>query len=242
MTPEIVRIGSLLGIKTSTLMPRLAPLADALSRELVISVPHGFDSLAVSTTVDRATALAVCGPWLDALAGDELVVEVTASTIVARSEEAALPPGMPAFLGELGELSAVAWDGTMWTCVIEHGNADDAARDATAAWIDRVAETLDVTKNQREVVRGLHRSLARSMPSRAALRAQGTAVETSLTIAWDRVEWQPIQSMLGGFYPRGNGVDKIGRLARGIDADTATVELVLGPHDPPGVRFSFRVA
>lgn len=241
MTPEIVRIGSLLGIKTSGLLPRLAPLAEALDRDLVISVPHDFDSLAVSTRVDRATALAVCGPWLDALAGDEVEVEVSATTITARSDEAALPPGMPAFLGELGELAAVGWDGTMWTVVIEHANADDAARDATAAWIDRVAETLDVTKTQREVVRGLHRSLSRGMPSRAALRAQGTAVETSLTIAWDRVEWQPIQSMLGGFYPRGNGVDKIGRLARAIDTDVATVELVLGPADPPGVRFAFRV-
>ena len=47
--------------------------------------------------------------------------------------------------------------------------------------------------------------------------------------------------MLGGFYPRGDGVDKIGRLARAIDADSATVELVLGSKDPPGVRFAFRV-
>lgn len=241
MTPEIVRIGSLLGIKTSTLMPRLAPLADALARDLVISVPHGFDSLAVSTRVDRATALAVCGAWIEDLAGDELEVELSATTTSARSDEAALPPGMPAFLGELGELAAVGWDGAMWTCVIEHGNADDAARDATAAWIDRVAQSLDVTASQREVVRGLHRSLARGKPSRAALRAKGTAVETSLAIAWDRVEWQPIQSMLGGFYPRGQGAEKILRLSRAIDVDTATVELVLGPSDPPGVRFAFRV-
>jgi hypothetical protein len=241
VTPEIVRVGSLLGIKTSALMPRLAPLEEHLARELVITVPHGFDAMAVSTHVDRATALAVCGPWLDALAGDQLELEISAASITARSDEAALPPDAPDFLTALGELAAVGWDGTMWTSVLEHGNADEAARDATAAWIDRVAETLGVTEAQRTIVAGLHRSLARGMPNRASLRSQGGAVESSLTIAWDRVEWQPIQSMLGGFYPRGNGVDKIGRLARAIDTDSATVELVLGAKDPPGVRFAFKL-
>lgn len=241
MTPEIVRIGSLLGIKTSALMPRLARLADDLARELVITVPHGFDALSVSTRVPRATALAVCGPWVEALAGEELELEISATSIIARSDEAALPPEAPDFLTALGELALVGWDGTMWTSVLEHGNADDAARDATASWIDRVAETLGVTASQRDIAGRLHRSLARGMPIRASLRSQGAAIEPSLTVAWDRVEWQPIQSVLGGFYPRGQGIEKIARLSRAIDADSATVELVLGPNDPPGVRFAFRV-
>ena len=242
MTPEIVRIGSLLGIKTSALIPRLASLAETLSRDLVITVPHRFDALAVTTHVDRATALAVCGPWVDALAGEQLELEISATAITARSDEAALPPGAPEFLGALGELAALAWDGAMWTYVLEHGNADDAARDATSDWIGRVGETLGVTENQRKIATGLHRSLARGMPSRASLRSQGGAIEQALSVAWDRVEWQPIQSMLGGFHPRSNGIEKISRLSRAIDADSATVELVLGPADPPGVRFSFRVS
>jgi hypothetical protein len=241
VTPEIVRIGSLLGIKTSALMPRLAPLEEHLARELVITVPHDFDALSVSTHTDRATALAVCGSWLDALPGDQLELEVSATSVTARSDEAALPPGAPALFAALGELAAVGWDGAMWTYVLEHGNADDAARDATAAWIDRVAESLGVSEAQRKIAGGLHRSLARGMPIRASVRSRDNAVEPALTISWDRVEWQPIQSMLGGFYPRGNGVDKIGRLARAIDADSATVELVLGAGAAPGVRFAFRL-
>ena len=241
MTPEIVRVGSLLGIKTSALMPRLAPLEQDLAKRLVITVPHGFDSLSVSTRTDRTTAAGVCGSWLDALAGDELELEVSATQVTARSEDAALPADAPSFLTDLGELAAVGWDGEMWTSVLEHGNADAAAQAATAAWIDRVAESLGVTESQRKIAAGLHASLARRAPIRASLRSQGGKIETSLAIAWDRVEWQPLQSMLGGFYPRGQGVDKIGRLARGIDTDVATVELVLGPNDPPGVRFSFRL-
>lgn len=241
MTPEIVRIGSLLGIKTSALMPRLAPLAEDLARDLVITASHTFDALTVSTHVSRETALSVCGAWVDALAGDRLALEISATAITARSDEAALPPGSPAFLGDLGELAEIGWDGTLWTYVLEHGNTDDVARDATAAWIDRVAEALDVGANQRKIAGTLHKSLARGMPIRASLRSQGSAMERSLAVAWSRVEWQPIQSMLGGFYPRGQGIDKIARLARAIDADTATAEIVLTPSDPPGVRFAFRL-
>ncbi len=242
MTPEIVRIGSLLGIKTSTLLPRLASLADELARDMVISIPHGFDSMSVATRVPRATALAVAGPWIESLAGDDLELEISATAITAYSDEAAMPSDAPDFLTALGELAEVGYDGTMWTCVLEHGNTDDAARDATAAWIDRVATTLGVTASQRDIAGKLHRSLARGMPIRASLRSKAGAVEESLTIAWDRVEWQPIQSMLGGFYPRGQGVEMIARLSRAIDPDTATVELALGPQDPPGVRFAFRLA
>ena len=73
------------------------------------------------------------------------------------------------------------------------------------------------------------------------LQRLGVELEPTLALAWDRVEWTPLQSMLRGFYPRGQGVERVARLSRAIDADTATVELVLGPSDPPGVRFTFEV-
>jgi hypothetical protein len=79
------------------------------------------------------------------------------------------------------------------------------------------------------------------MPSRILLRAQNGTLAPMVGVSWDRVEWTPIQSMLKGFYPNGGGVEKIARLSRSSDADHATVDLLLGPTDPPALRFSFDV-
>jgi hypothetical protein len=233
---RLTTLGGLLGIKTSTLMPRLAPLSAACDEKLVVTVPHGFDALAVTTRVDRAIASSLC-PWLEPLAGDELDLAVDATSITAWSDEAALPAGAPSDV-TADDLVALGFDGAAWTYTLEQTNAGDAL-DATLARIDHLAAQLGVTVAQRRIAAELHRSLAREMPSRLSLRATDGVLEAMLTLAWDRVEWTPLQSMLRGFYPRGGGVDKIARLSRANDAEHATVELVLGPTDPPGVRFSF---
>lgn len=238
---QIVSLGNLLGIKTTRLVQRLAPLTAECSRHLVVTMSHGLDALWVTTRVARETARSICGAWLDALPGDELELELDANGVTARSDEAALPPGSPALVTTLGdELTALAWDGTTWTYVVEHENGDAVACDATLARIDGVAGTLGVTAAQRRIAGGLHRSLARASRTRASLRAKAGVVEPRVTLAWDRVEWQPIQSMVGGFYPEHGAVGQLPRIARACEVDEATVELVLGPTDPPAMRISVR--
>lgn len=242
---RLTTLGGLLGIKTSALVPRLAPVLAATSEgrdsALIATVPHGFDALWITAKVARDAALAVCGPWLEALPGDHLTVEVGATSVRALSDEAALPGDVPALVGALGAdgLAAIGHDGATWTYVFEQANADDAALEASLARIDRLASELGVTAAQRRVGANLHRSLSRRATSRLWLRARDGVVEPVVGLGWDRIEWAPIQSMLGGFYPAGGGVEKIARLARSSDALHATVELALGPTDPPALRFSF---
>jgi hypothetical protein len=241
---RIRKIGSLLGLKTSPLLLRLAPLGDACGRQLAVSIPHSFDTLSVSTRVPRAVAATLCGPWLEQLPGDELELELDGDTaITASSDEAALPADAPAVIADLGgELAAIKYDGTTWTYVVDQPNDDEAAMEATVARFLRVATTAGTTEAQRRIAANLHRSLARGMTSRAWVRASRGELAPVLGLAWDAVEWRPIQSMLGGFYPRLPGVDKIARLSRSVELDGATVELILGTEDPPAMRVTLRWA
>lgn len=241
---RISTLGGLLGIKTGPLLARLAPLSGECSQHLVATIPHSFDALSVTVDVGRETARSICGAWIDALPGDRLALELDATTVTAHSEEAALPPDAPALVQLLGadELAAVGWDGTVWTYVIAQPNPGDDECEATIARVEQVAEALGVTEPQRRIAATLHRSLARGMASRASVRARAGVVDPHLGLAWDRVEWLPIQHMLSGFYPAIGAAAKIGRLSRALEVDHATVELVLGPTDPPALRISVRLA
>lgn len=240
---RISTLGGLLGIKTGPLLARLAPLTGECSEDLVATVPHTFDALAVTVHVGRDTALSLCGPWLDALPGDRLALELDATTVTAQSDEAALPADAPELVGLLGDdLAAVAWDGTSWSYVVAQPNPDDDAREATIGRIEQVAGALGVSESQRRIAATLHRSLARGMVSRAWVRARAGTLVPELGLVWDRVEWRPIQHMLSGFYPALGGAAKVDRLSRALEVDDATVELVLGPSDPPALRFAVRLA
>lgn len=235
---RVSTLGGLLGIKTGPLLQRLAPLAAACDEHLAVTATHAFDALTITTRTDRALAREVCGAWIDELAGDELELAVDADTITAWSDEAALPASAPPQVhGD--ELALLGFDGAAWTYVLERGNAGEAATDATVARIDALAAELGVTESQRRVAANLHRSFARDLPNRLWVRARAGSLEPIVGVVWDRVEWTPLQSMLKGFYPGGQGVEKISRLSRANDAEHATVELVLGPTDPPAVRFTF---
>ncbi len=250
---RVTTIGGLLGIKTSSLLLRLAPVAAECRDDLLLTIPHSFDAMSVTTHVTRELARSICGDWLDALPGDRLALEISGASIMASSDEAALPAGSPDLVAELGdELIALGHDGTTWTYVIAQANADNG--EATIARIERVGAALGVTAAQRRIAAGLHRSLARGTSNRAWLRARGGVLDPVLGLAWDRVEWQPIQSMLAGFYPAAGapkserdglrpvgGVEKIARLSRAAEVEHATVELVLGPTDPPGLRIAVRL-
>jgi hypothetical protein len=240
---RISTLGGLLGIKSGPLLARLAPITGECSGDLVATIPHAFDALAVTVTVGRDTARTLCGEWLDALPGDELALELDATTVTAHSDEAALPPDAPELVRQLGdELAAVGWDGTTWSYVIAQPNPDAEGCEATIARIEQVATALGVTEPQRRIAATLHRSLARGMVSRAWVQARAGAVLPALGLVWDRVEWLPIQHMLNGFYPALGGAAKIDRLSRALEVDDATVELILGPTDPPALRFSVRLA
>ncbi len=239
---RIAPLGSRLKIKTSGLTARLAPLAIECAEDLVLTIPHTFDAISATTHVARDKARGMFGDWIDALPGDRLELEIDATSVTARSDEAALPPGSPDLVRALGgELAAIGWDGAVWTYVTEHSNATEEDCAATAARLDEVARVVGVTAAQREIGTDLHRSLARSLPSRAWLRARGDAVEPLLGLVWDRVEWRPIQSMLGGFYPSRNGVEQVGKLAQACEAQHATVELILGTGGAPAMRVSVRL-
>ena len=241
---RISTLGGLLGIKTGSLLARLAPIAGECGDDLVATIPHGFDALSVTVHVGRETARSICGAWVDALPGDRLALELDATTVTASSDEAALPPDAPALVHLLGadELAAVGWDGTAWTYVIAQPNPGDAECEATIARVEQVAEAVGVTAPQRRIAASLHRSLARGMVTRAWLRSRAGTVDPHLGLAWDRVEWLPIQHMISGFYPTVGATTKLERLGRALEVDHATVELVLGPTDPPALRISVRLA
>jgi hypothetical protein len=180
-------------------------------------------------------------PWLDALAGDELDLAIDATSVIAWSDEAALPASTPANVQLLvDDLDALGFDGTAWTYRFELENAGDCL-DGTLAYIDDFAAELGVTEPQRRIAAELHRSLERGRPNWISLRAREGALDPMVGVIWDRVEWGMIQTMLKGFYPQGGGVEKIARLSRSIDDNHAFVELVLGPTDPPALRFAFDV-
>ncbi|MFN0247095.1 MAG: hypothetical protein ACKV2T_09305 [Kofleriaceae bacterium] len=236
---RLTTLGGLLGIKTAPLVPRLAPVSAACDEHMRITVTHAFDAILVTTRVTRDLAAPLCR-WLDALAGDTLELAIDATSITAWSDEAAVPADAPSPAVALADdLSALGFDGETWTFVFEQDNGEGL--ETTLARIDELATARTVTPPQRRIAAELHRSLARGMTSRLSLRSRDGALEPALTLAWDRVEWAPIQSMLRGFHPSGGGVDKIARLSRSSDTEHATVELVLGPVDPPGMRFTFDV-
>jgi hypothetical protein len=131
----------------------------------------------------------------------------------------------------------VAADGARtWELRVAQTNHTDQLRAATSARIDRLAASAGVTAAQRRVAGGLHASLAREQLTHAWIRLGQRTIAPAVGLVWDRVEWQPIQRMLAGFHPAGDPVARIARLARATDVEVATVELVLGPNDPPAMR------
>jgi len=234
---RITTIGGLLGIKTAPVVARLTPLAGKWRGALVATIPHRFNALSITCNVARDTAREICGPWLDELAGDRIALELGATSTVAHSDEAAIPVGAPEGVQALGDdLASVGWDGEAWTYAMTQQNPDDAAVDAAIARFDAVAQTVGATEAQRKIAARLHRSLSRGQPSRAWVRARAGKLDPILTLSWDLVEWLPIQHMMSGFYPAIDTTTKIGRLARAVGIEHCTVELVLGPVDPPGMR------
>ncbi|MBL9012890.1 MAG: hypothetical protein JNL83_01870 [Myxococcales bacterium] len=243
MTAELGRIislGRLLGVDTAKLLGSLTALSDECARNLSVTLPQSFDDLEASTRAVRERARPACGAWLDALPGDELELRFGRRT-TAFSDEAALPHDAPELVRTLGgELATLGHDGERWSYVVEHGNGD--AMEDTLASIDRVAKALGVTPPQQRIVSGLHRSIARGAPTRAMLVARGGTVEPALHVIWDRVEWQPIGSMMSGFYPEHGAIGQLPRIAQLCEAESATVALVLGRTDPPGMRLTIRLA
>ncbi len=239
---RITRLGGLLGIKTAPVVERLLPLVGSWNGPLVATIPHRFNALSITCEVSRDTARGVCGAWLDELAGDRISLELGATTTIAHSDEAALPAGVPALVQTLGDdLASVSWDGETWTYALEQRNADEAAMEATIARFDAAAAALGVTEPQRRIGARLHRAVSRSMPSRIWVHARNGELDPILALAWDEVEWLPIQHMMSGFYPQLDSETKIGRLHRNAGVDHATVELVVGPVDPPGMRLLVQV-
>jgi hypothetical protein len=236
---HIISLGRLLGVDTAKLLGSLTPLADECAAHLAITLPHALDAIEASTRVGRDRARSACGAWLDELPGDELELHFGRRTS-AFSDEAALPATAPELVRTLGgELASLGYDGERWTYTIEHDNTD---LEPTLSAIDRVTEELGVTAPQRRIVAGLHRSIARGAPTRAALIARGGTVEPALHVIWDRVEWQPIGSMMAGFYPEHGAIGQLPRIAQLCEAEHATVALILGRTDPPAMRLTIRLA
>lgn len=233
---RITTLGGLLGIKTAPVVARVWPLVGSWNGSLIATIPHNFKTMSITADVSRETAAGHC-PWLGALAGDRIGLELGATTTVAHSDEAAIPADAPALVHSLGDdLASVSWDGEAWTYELTQDNTDDAATDATIERFTEIAIALGVTEAQRKISARLHRSLSRKMPTRTWLRARNGELDPIIGLAFDRVEWLPIQHMMSGFYPELDAETKISRLARNLDTEEATVELVLGPKDPPGMR------
>jgi hypothetical protein len=231
---RITTIGGLLGIKTAPLVARLTPLIGTWRGPLVATIPHRFNAMSITCNVARDTARSVCGPWLDELPGDRIALELGVASTVANSDEAAIPPGAPDLVRSLGDdLASVGWDGEAWTYALTQHNTDE---DATIARFDTIAQTLGATEAQRKIAARLHRSLARGQASRVWVRSRAGKLDPILALSWDLVEWLPIQHMMSGFYPAIDTTTKIGRLARAVGIEHCTVELLLGPVDPPAMR------
>lgn len=230
---QLTALGSMLGIKTAPVVGRLMPLVGSWEGPLVVTIPNTFKALSVTANVSRETAQSVF-PAVTPLAGDRLDLELGATVTIAHSDDAALPPDAPALVDVLGDdLASVSWDGEAWTYLLTQQNADE---DATIARFDEVASKLSVTPAQRKISANLHRSLNRGMASGVWLRSRNGELDPIVGLRWERVEWLPIQHMMNGFYPELDPATKIQRIANHTKLEEVTVELLLGPVDPPGMR------
>lgn len=237
LTHAFDRLGVTVSVPLRELAAATSP--EQAARVAVLAEGHG-DLIEVTYEVVRGAEkrIAIAAKVLGtrALEGD-------LATLAAAGVEPKVIEGVRAAITELGAEQLVAATDTVggdgargWELRVAQQNHAETLRAATKTRVDRVAMAAGVTPAQRRIAGSLHDSLAREMLSHVWLRGSRRVLAPAVGVVWDRVEWQPIQRMVSGFHPAGDPAARIAALARASDTELATVELVLGPTDPPGMR------
>lgn len=152
-------------------------------------------------------------------------------------------PMIAALGGELAGLSARSYADTRgWALRLVQHNATPDETTATCARITTVGEQLGATLAQRNLIGNIHDMLAKGAPTSATLRASSDRLERELTVGWPAVSWNSLVRIMTNLYPKADAGNRLGELAGVFDAiETAALELVLGPSEPPGLRIAVEV-
>ena len=148
--------------------------------------------------------------------------------------------GMLGADAKLVALSARAYDDTRsWLLRIARPNGDDEAREVSRTRIAALARRLGVTMPQLGVIDSMHDVLAKDRDTHVVLRVGNDGIERELGLVFARARWETLVRMMVGFYPGRDLAQHLGGIAGAFDADVAaSVELVLGVTEPPGMRIA----
>jgi hypothetical protein len=123
-----------------------------------------------------------------------------------------------------------------WRLEFRHSNSTPEERATTRRRLAAVAQTLAVTAAQKNLIEGVYDMLAKDRDSNAILYV--AAENVRLAVRWRKVRWESAIRIALGFAPPTVDVGrKMGELSGAFAAEAAeSVELVLGPTEPPLMR------
>jgi hypothetical protein len=140
--------------------------------------------------------------------------------------------GMPRAIADRDEKVA-----SSWRFEVRHPNSTPGERDITRRRLAAVARMLSVTTAQMNLVEGVHDMLAKDRDSDSVLFIGADGAPPRLAVRWRRVRWESAIRIALNFAPTVDVGRKMGELSGAFAAEAAeSVELVLGPKEPPLMR------
>lgn len=265
---RIGALAGIYDIDITAMHGHLGTLGPELAQGTLVTVPITFDRLGLTTRVTREQLDQICDDAqlgrIDRLAAASNAYELeleAGAPLMARSVHvgggrdlgadltrlAAFGVSKPtldtlrACASELGSSSAIVDRAeaatTTWQFEFRHSNGTPEERAATRRRLAAVARTLAVTPAQMNLVEGVHDMLAKDRDSNSILHIGGENVR--LAVRWRKVRWESAIRIALGFAPNVDVGRKMGELSGAFAAESAdTVELVLGPTEPPLMRVS----
>lgn len=263
---RIGAIAGIYDIDISAMHDSLGTLGPELANGTLVTVPITFDRLALTTRVERAQLEQICDATqlerVDRLATASHVLELELEAGGPQLARTVHIGGGRDFSADLSRLSAFGVDretietlractselgvpravadrdekvATSWQLELRHPNSTPAERATTRRRLAAVARTLSVTPAQCNLVDSVHDMLAKDRDSDSILFVGTDGVR--LAVRWRHVRWESAIRIALGFGPPVDVGRKLGELSGAFNAESAdTVELVLGPTEPPLMR------
>jgi hypothetical protein len=223
-----------LGVTTRVVREQLDQICDAAQLERIdrlVAPSHAYELELESGARPLARAVHVGG-------GRDLGADL--SRLSAFGVDAATLDTLRTCASELGVPTAIVdrveSASASWHLEFRHSNETPEERASTRRRLAAVARTLAATAAQANLVEGVHDMLAKDRDSNAILYV--AAENVRLAVRWRKVRWESAIRIALGFAPPTVDVGrKMGELSGAFAAEAAeSVELVLGPTEPPLMR------